>query len=95
LRADLLQLIETIIIYKLPRLTREEIEIMLQLHDIRESRVYQEAVEEGIEKERQRHLQEKLRSVSKWAALNVSAADIAAILGLDLDQVNKAMAKDQ
>lgn len=49
-RADLLELIETVIMYKLPRLGREEIQSMLQIHDIRESRVYQEAVEEGMQK---------------------------------------------
>jgi predicted transposase YdaD len=41
-------LIETVVIYKLPRLSREGIQTMLQVHDIRESRVYQEAKEEGL-----------------------------------------------
>jgi predicted transposase YdaD len=49
---------------------------MLQLHDIRESRADQEAKEEGvkagIEKERQRNLQDKLRSIAKLAAKKVS-----------------------
>src|SRR5438034_624605 len=39
LRADLIELIETVIIYKLPQLSREEIQTMLQVHDIRETRV--------------------------------------------------------
>lgn len=47
--ADLVQLIETVIIYKLPRLGREEIQAMLQVHNIRETRVYQEALQEGIQ----------------------------------------------
>ena len=47
MRADLIELIETVIIYKLPRLTREEIQTMLQIDDIRQSRVYQDALEEG------------------------------------------------
>ena len=50
LRADLIEFIETIILYKVPRLTRAEIKTMLQLHDIRESRAYQEAMEEGEKK---------------------------------------------
>ncbi len=49
LRDDLIQLIEATILYKLPRLSREEIEAMLQVDDIRKSRVYQDAKEEGIE----------------------------------------------
>src|SRR5205823_6139179 len=48
LREDLVELIETVIMYKLPRLSREEIQTMLQVHDIRETRVYQEAKEEGL-----------------------------------------------
>jgi len=134
LQADWVELIETVIIYKLPRLSREEVQAMLQVHDIRETRIYQEAkeegrkegIEEGIEKERQRMLQvhdvretriyqeakeegrkegiekerqrsfeEKLRSISKLAALKMSADDIADLLGLDLDLVRKEVAKTQ
>ncbi len=95
LRADLVELIETVIIYKLPRLSREEIQAMIQVSNIRETRVYQEAKEEGlkegIEKERQRNIQEKLGSVAKMAALKMSAKDIAEILGLDIALVRQAM----
>ncbi len=86
LRADLVQLIETVMIYKLSRLSREEIQTMLQVHDIRETRVYQEALEEGIEQERQ-------RSISNLAAQRFSAPEIANMLGLDVDLVRKAMAE--
>src|SRR5438128_6536653 len=48
LRVDLIELIETVIIYKLPRMSREEIQTMLQVHDIRETRVYKEGRNEGI-----------------------------------------------
>ena len=57
LRADLVEFIETIIMYKVPKLTREEIKTMLQIHDIRESRAYQEAREEGLEKGREEGLE--------------------------------------
>lgn len=50
LRHDLIELISTVILYKLPELSRKEIEAMLQVHDIRESRVFKEALEEGMEK---------------------------------------------
>jgi predicted transposase/invertase (TIGR01784 family) len=116
LRADLIQLIETVIIYKLPRLSREEIQAMLQVHDIRETRIYQEAKQEGvdeerarrsekideerarlsekIDEERARHLQDKLRSVAKLAALPLAPNQIAEILELDLDLVREELAKD-
>jgi predicted transposase/invertase (TIGR01784 family) len=105
LRADLVEFIETVIFYKLPRLSREEIQAMLQVSDLRQTRVYQEAkeegfkegieqgIEKGIEKERQRSFQEKLRSIAKMAALKMSADDIADLLGLDVDLVRKEMAK--
>ncbi len=91
LRDDLIELIETVIIYKLPRLSREEIQTMLQVHDIRESRVYQEALQEGIEKGlkegREDGLKEERRStIAKMAAKKMTATEIAAILELDVEQ---------
>jgi predicted transposase/invertase (TIGR01784 family) len=91
LRADLVELIETVIMSRLPYLTREEVQAMLQIYDIRQSRVYQEALEEGrqegraegAEQERQRVLEEKVQVIAKLAAKNMSPAEIADILGLD------------
>ncbi len=80
---------ETIIIYRLPRLTREEIQAMLKIHDIRESRVYQEAKAEGIEEERAL----RIRSIPKLAALNITPEQIAETLELDLDLVRRELAK--
>ncbi|MFM6408899.1 MAG: Rpn family recombination-promoting nuclease/putative transposase [Microcystis sp.] len=52
-RQDILELIETILIYKLPKLNRKEIEKMFSLSDLRETKVYQEALEEGREEGRE------------------------------------------
>jgi predicted transposase YdaD len=71
----LLMLIETVIIHKLPQLSWEEIEPMLQIHDVRETRVYQQGKEEGIEKELQRNFEEKLRTIPKLAALKLNAGE--------------------
>jgi predicted transposase/invertase (TIGR01784 family) len=87
LRSDLIELIETVIIYKLPRLNRQEIQTMLQLHDIRESRVYQEAKEEGLKEG-----MEKGIAIAKLAAAKKSAAEIAAILQIDVERVHQALA---
>jgi predicted transposase/invertase (TIGR01784 family) len=43
------ELIETIVVYKFPSLSREEIERMLGLSELRQTKVYQEALEEGRE----------------------------------------------
>ncbi len=52
-KQNLLQLIETILVYKLPKINRQEIEKMFSLSDLRETKVYQEALEEGREEGRQ------------------------------------------
>jgi predicted transposase/invertase (TIGR01784 family) len=44
-----METIETIIVYKFPSLSREEIERMLGLSELRQTKVYQEALEEGRE----------------------------------------------
>jgi predicted transposase/invertase (TIGR01784 family) len=47
---QLIDLIESIIIYKLPQKSREEIEAMFGLSDLKQTRVYQEALAEGEER---------------------------------------------
>ena len=43
----IMELIETIVIYKFPLLSREEIEKMLGLSELKQTRVYKEALQEG------------------------------------------------
>jgi predicted transposase/invertase (TIGR01784 family) len=43
----LLQFIETVIVFQFPNWTRAEIEKMLQVTEVSQTRVYQEALEEG------------------------------------------------
>jgi predicted transposase/invertase (TIGR01784 family) len=45
--AAIMELIETIVVYKFPSLGREEIEHMLGLSELRQTKVYQEALQEG------------------------------------------------
>jgi predicted transposase/invertase (TIGR01784 family) len=45
--AAIIELIETIVVYKFPELSREEIERMLGLSELRQTKVYQEALQEG------------------------------------------------
>ncbi len=46
----LLDLIETILVYKFGRLTTKELEAMFGLSELKKTRVYQEGVEEGRER---------------------------------------------
>ena len=57
---DGLDFIETILVYKLPRLSREEIKTMLALNEIelKQTRFYQEVVEEGRQEGMQKGRQE-------------------------------------
>ena len=94
LRAHLIGLIETVIMYKLPRLTREEIRTMLQIHDIRESRAYQEALEEGEKRGIEKGVEKGIAiAIAKLVAEKKSAEEIAATLGLNVELIKRAMTK--
>lgn len=80
---QLVQLIETIIFYKLPAMSREEIEAMFELSDLKQTRVYQEAKLEG-------KLEGKLESVPRLLALGLTVEQIAQALGLSVDEIRQA-----
>ena len=82
-KRELLQLIETIIIYKFTQKSREEIQAMLGLGDIRQTRVYQEALEEG-------EIRGKLKTVPKLLAAGLAVNQIAEALDLSEEQVRQA-----
>ncbi|MFP4102444.1 Rpn family recombination-promoting nuclease/putative transposase [Coleofasciculus sp.] len=74
-KRNLIDLIETIIVYKLPQKSREEIEAMLGLSELKQTKVYQEAQEEGEQKA-------KLKAIPRLMQLGLSGEMIAE--GLDL-----------
>ncbi len=84
LRADLIELIETVVIYKLPRLGREEIQAMLKVQDIRETRVYQEAFEDGEKNA-------TARAIMKLAAKKLPAEEIASLLEVNIQVVRDVL----
>jgi predicted transposase/invertase (TIGR01784 family) len=99
-RRDILELIETILIYKLPKMNRKEIEAMFSLSDLRETKVYQEALEEGIEQgiergiERGRQegeLSAKLNSIPRLSVLGLTREQIAQALDLEIEQVQEVI----
>lgn len=59
-----LELVETVIIYKFPELTSEEVEQMLGLSELKQTRVYQEALEEGWNKDLSKDLNGVAKRVS-------------------------------
>lgn len=91
---EIIELIETIIVYKFPQLSRQEVEEMLGLSELKQTRVYQEALEEGRQEGRQegRHegLQEgKLAAVPLLLQAGLSVEQIAQQLGLDVEAVRQ------
>lgn len=50
-KREFIDLIESIIVYKFPKKSREEIEAMFELADLKQTKVYQEALGEGEQKE--------------------------------------------
>ena len=53
-RQEIIELIQIIMVYKFPQLGREAIETMLGLSELKQTRVYQEAREEGLQEGLQR-----------------------------------------
>jgi len=100
-KRNLLDLIETIIVYKLPQKSREEIQAMLGLSDLR--KVYQEAKQEGLIEGKQEGLIEgeqrgeqrgkfkaKLEAIPRMMQLGLSVEMIAEGLDLPLNVVQLA-----
>ena len=86
IQQKVLEFIETIFVYKFPNLSREEIEAMLNLNLLKQTRVYQEAKAEGKEEGK---LESKLEMVSKLVKKGMSVQEIADFLELDTETIRK------
>lgn len=88
---DLINLIETIIVYKLPQKSREEIAAMLGLSELKKTRFYQEVFEEGKQEGKQEAKQEgKLETVPELLRIGLTLEQIAGALKLPLELVQQA-----
>lgn len=86
-RRELVELIETIIVYKFPQKSQEEVREMLGLGNLKHTRVYQEGVEEG---ERRGELKGKLEAVPRLLKLGLTLEQVAEALGLEVEMVREA-----
>lgn len=90
-QTQVLQLIETILVYKLPNTSREEIEAMFGLSELKQTRVYQDAFQEGLQEGRQEgEIATKIATVPRLLALGLTVEQIAQALELDIEEVRKA-----
>jgi len=83
-----IQFIETVIVYQFPNWSRVEIEKMLQVTDITQTRVYREALEQGRQEEREAMARRLLQ-------LGHSIAEIVRVTELTAAQIRKLTKKTQ
>ncbi|MEH2256507.1 Rpn family recombination-promoting nuclease/putative transposase [Nostoc sp.] len=89
-RRQLLELIETILVYKFLTMSREEIEGMFGLSDLKQTRVYQEGKQEG---KQEGVCEEKFRMIPLLLRLGLSFEETAKELGLSLEEIQQEMHK--
>jgi predicted transposase/invertase (TIGR01784 family) len=87
-------LIEEVLIRRYHELDRAEIRRMFKLHDIRKTRVWQEAHEEGIEKGREEGIEkgralEQRQLVARLRANGQTLKEIAHLLGISLAEARR------
>ncbi|MFM2061959.1 MAG: hypothetical protein RLZZ507_1629 [Cyanobacteriota bacterium] len=81
-RQKVLELLETILVYKLTNLSRQEIEAMFTLDELKQTRYFREVAEEERTKG-------KLETVPLLLQLGLTVEQIAANLGVDIEAVRK------
>ncbi|MBW4509652.1 MAG: Rpn family recombination-promoting nuclease/putative transposase [Scytonematopsis contorta HA4267-MV1] len=86
LKEKVLEFIKTVVIDKFANLSREELEVMLNLESLKKSKVYQEGKEEGRE---EGALETKLQMVPKLIKLGLSIEQVAESLELDMETIKK------
>jgi predicted transposase/invertase (TIGR01784 family) len=95
-KRDLINLIETIIVYKLPKKSLEEIEAMLGLSELKQTKVYQEALAEGKQEGKQEGKEEaKLQAIARMITFGLNIEQISQLLDLPLEIVQKAVQKSE
>ena len=82
----IVQLVEELLMRRFTELNREEIRQMFQLHDLKESKVWQEAEQVGKERERERRDRDL---VKRLQAKGTSLKEIAELLEIPLAEVRR------
>jgi predicted transposase/invertase (TIGR01784 family) len=91
LRQKVLGLIETILVYKFTNLSRQELEAMFGLDELKQTRYFQEVAAEIAAKAKvEGKVEGKLESVPRLLQLGLSVEQIATALELDVNVVRQA-----
>jgi predicted transposase/invertase (TIGR01784 family) len=75
------------VVYKFPQKSRQELEAMLGLGDLKQTKVYQEAEKEGEQKGERKA---KIESVPRLRQLELTFEQIAQALNLPIEEVKQA-----
>jgi predicted transposase/invertase (TIGR01784 family) len=85
--------LEVIVLAKLPEMSRQELEAMFGVDDLRKTRFAQELIEEGkTEGINEGIISGKLQTIPRLLGKGLSVEEIADILQLDIEQVRQAIA---
>ncbi|MCC5636108.1 Rpn family recombination-promoting nuclease/putative transposase [Nostoc sp. CHAB 5844] len=96
-RKQIVELIETILLYKFANLSREEVAAMLGIDDeFKKTRMYESIKQDGLEEGRQEglqagRLQAKLEAIPRLLALGLSVEQVANALDLTVEQVQQVV----
>ena len=102
LAAKVVELLEGLLLRRFPQLDREEVRIMFQLHDIRKSKVWQEAHQTGREEGREEGLEQGLEQgkaqvqkelVQRLLASGMPIREIAALMEMTPKDVRRLAKK--
>jgi predicted transposase/invertase (TIGR01784 family) len=88
LEKKVLEFIKAVVIDKFTTLSREEMEMLLDIGSLRKSKIYQEAREEGIE---EGVIKNKLETIPILQELGLNIEEIAERLKLDVEMVRKIL----
>jgi predicted transposase/invertase (TIGR01784 family) len=93
----IIKLIETIIVYKFPELSREEIERMFGLSELKRTKVYQEALQEGKQEGKQEGLDHERSLILRMLERRVgkvsqkARSQVLALSFTELDSLGEAL----
>jgi len=91
LPTDVVNFIETVLVYKFPKLTREEIEKMFTLDDLRQTRIYQDAQQEcleiGLQRGKKVEAEQLILRLLRKRFKNLTNSQVEYISALDLEQL--------
>ena len=107
LQKDLIEFLETIMVYKLPNKGREEIEAMFGLSELKQTKVYQEAKMEGrtegiiegeikgeIKGRTEGEIKAKMEAVPGLLKLGLTVEQIATALKLSVEEVQQVVSSN-